>query len=102
MNYLSLNGTTIFKRTHALVQRHGLKGLYKNTRSFVSSQSATSVCKLCGSKLKLIRNSGRSKFVRFKVTASNAEVQGNTREKIARLLSLARPERWRIGGWCRI
>ena len=98
MSFLSLNGPTIFKRTHALVQRQGLQGLYKNSRSFVSSQkSIANVCKLCGGKLKLLRNPGpRSKFVRFKNT--NVEVEKTTMEKLTRLLSLAQPERRRIGG----
>ena len=98
MNFLSLNGPTIFKRTHALVQRQGLQGLYRNSRSFVSStqKSVVDVCKLCGGKLKLLRSPGRSKFIRFKAT--NVEVEKSTKDKLARLLSLAQPERRRIGG----
>ena len=92
-----MNGNTFLRRSHTLFQQNTLKGPYRSSRSFVSTTRSANVCRLCGNPLKLLRNPTRLKFIRFKATV-NGETEGKTREKVMRLLSLAHPERWRIGG----
>jgi len=69
-----------------------------STRRTFSSLANQNQCRLCGSKLNTgARNVFRIKSIRFKGTSTKVE-DGNTKEKLTRLLSLAHPERWRIGG----
>ena len=94
MNILALSRNA-FKNT---INTSLIKQTSLSTRRNFSSLVNQNLCRLCGNKLNNnTRHVFRIKTIRFKGTTIKVE-DGNTKEKLTRLLSLAHPERWRIGG----